>query len=166
MLKRALRARSDLRLLVTSATLDTAKFAAYLDDCPILTIPGRTFDVAVYHTKTSLSAKVCQPYHHEHQQHSSHTLPPRQARLGRARGKGSTSQAVVDVVVRIQQREQEAGDVLAFMTGQAEIERTCAALRAAAEQLENKPGYKGLKMLVLPLYGALPSDQQALVRVR
>lgn len=36
---------------MTSATLNAEKFAAYFDDCPIFTIPGRTFPVEVLYTK-------------------------------------------------------------------------------------------------------------------
>jgi len=39
------RGRPDLRLLISSATLDAQKFSAFFDDAPILNIPGRTFDV-------------------------------------------------------------------------------------------------------------------------
>lgn len=39
------RGRPDLRLLISSATLDAQKFSAFFDEAPILNIPGRTFDV-------------------------------------------------------------------------------------------------------------------------
>jgi len=39
------RGRPDLKLLISSATLDAQKFSAFFDDAPILNIPGRTFDV-------------------------------------------------------------------------------------------------------------------------
>ena len=58
LLKRALRARPDLKLLVSSATLNTEKFSAYLDNCKVITIPGRTYPVAVYHSKANISAKA------------------------------------------------------------------------------------------------------------
>jgi ATP-dependent RNA helicase DHX8/PRP22 len=40
-MKRVLRARPSLRLIVTSATLDTAKFSQFFGGCPIVSIPGR-----------------------------------------------------------------------------------------------------------------------------
>lgn len=43
--------RRDLKLIVTSATLDAEKFSAYFFDCPIFTIPGRLFPVEVLYTK-------------------------------------------------------------------------------------------------------------------
>ncbi|XP_008559827.1 ATP-dependent RNA helicase DHX8 [Microplitis demolitor] len=39
--------RSDLRIIVTSATLNATKFSEYFNDAPIFTIPGRTFDVKI-----------------------------------------------------------------------------------------------------------------------
>ena len=41
--KQAWLARDDLRLVVMSATLDARQVAAFLGDCPIVDVPGRTF---------------------------------------------------------------------------------------------------------------------------
>eukprot|EP00949_MAST-11_sp_MAST-11-sp1_P003671 g3671.t1 len=51
LLKSLVRRRRDLRLIVTSATLDAEKFSSYFYECPIFTIPGRTFPVEVMYTK-------------------------------------------------------------------------------------------------------------------
>lgn len=51
LLKKSLKRRPDLKLIVTSATLDSEKFSKYFFDCPIFTIPGRTYPVEVLHTK-------------------------------------------------------------------------------------------------------------------
>ena len=51
LLKDLLGRRPDLKLVVTSATLDAEKFSAYFFDCPIFTIPGRLFPVEVLYTK-------------------------------------------------------------------------------------------------------------------
>lgn len=47
LLKKALKQREDLKLIVTSATLDAEKFSSYFFNCPIFTIPGRTYPVEV-----------------------------------------------------------------------------------------------------------------------
>jgi ATP-dependent helicase HrpA len=39
--------RPDLRVIITSATMDTARLAAHFDDAPVLNIPGRSFPVDV-----------------------------------------------------------------------------------------------------------------------
>ncbi|KAF8421244.1 pre-mRNA-splicing factor ATP-dependent RNA helicase prp22 [Tirmania nivea] len=51
LLKKTLKRRPDLRLIVTSATLDAEKFSNYFNECPIFTIPGRTFPVEILYTK-------------------------------------------------------------------------------------------------------------------
>lgn len=47
----AVRKRPDLKLIVTSATLDAEKFSKYFFGCPIFTIPGRTYPVEILYTK-------------------------------------------------------------------------------------------------------------------
>ncbi|KAJ3098111.1 hypothetical protein HDU97_004295 [Phlyctochytrium planicorne] len=45
------RYRKDLKLLISSATMDAQKFSKYFDDAPIFNIKGRKFPVTVYHTQ-------------------------------------------------------------------------------------------------------------------
>jgi HrpA-like RNA helicase len=54
LLKALLLKRSDLKLIVTSATLDADKFARYFHACPVVLVPGRTYPVDVYHSQTPL----------------------------------------------------------------------------------------------------------------
>uniref|UniRef100_A0A8C1U5M8 RNA helicase n=1 Tax=Cyprinus carpio TaxID=7962 RepID=A0A8C1U5M8_CYPCA len=49
-LKEVVRQRSDLKVIVMSATLDAGKFQVYFDSCPLLTIPGRTHPVEIFYT--------------------------------------------------------------------------------------------------------------------
>ncbi|KAL2833566.1 P-loop containing nucleoside triphosphate hydrolase protein [Aspergillus pseudoustus] len=51
LLKKTLRRRPDLRLIVTSATLDADKFSEYFYGCPIFSIPGRTYPVEIMYSK-------------------------------------------------------------------------------------------------------------------
>lgn len=51
LLKDLCRRRPDLKIIVTSATLDAEKFSNYFFSCPIFTIPGRTFPVEILYTK-------------------------------------------------------------------------------------------------------------------
>ncbi|XP_043106374.1 ATP-dependent RNA helicase DHX29 isoform X2 [Puntigrus tetrazona] len=48
-LKEVVQKRSDLRLVLMSATVDCQKFANYFNRCPVVTVPGRTFPVEVFH---------------------------------------------------------------------------------------------------------------------
>ena len=52
LLKDIVRFRPDLKLLISSATLDSAKFSDFFDDAPIFRIPGRRYPVNIYYTKT------------------------------------------------------------------------------------------------------------------
>ncbi|KAI1083404.1 P-loop containing nucleoside triphosphate hydrolase protein [Whalleya microplaca] len=51
LLKKTLKRRPDLKVIVTSATLDADKFSAYFNECPIFTIPGRTFPVEILYSR-------------------------------------------------------------------------------------------------------------------
>ena len=54
---------------------------------------------------------------------------------------------------------EEPGDILLFLTGEKEINDTCTMLQEEAQSFPaDKP-----KLLVLPLYSALPPDQQQAV---
>src|SRR6185437_17003012 len=45
------RFRPDLKLLISSATLDAKKFSDFFDGAPIFTIPGRRYGVDIFYTK-------------------------------------------------------------------------------------------------------------------
>ena len=45
--KQAWRARTDLRIVVMSATLDSAAVAAFLDGCPVVDVPGRLYPLDI-----------------------------------------------------------------------------------------------------------------------
>uniref|UniRef100_A0A671V640 ATP-dependent RNA helicase DHX29 n=1 Tax=Sparus aurata TaxID=8175 RepID=A0A671V640_SPAAU len=48
-LKDVVMRRSDLQLILMSATVDCQKFSSYFNRCPVISIPGRTFPVEVSH---------------------------------------------------------------------------------------------------------------------
>jgi ATP-dependent helicase HrpB len=48
--RQAWRARDDLRIVVMSATLDSAAVSSFLGDCPVIDVPGRLYPVAVTYT--------------------------------------------------------------------------------------------------------------------
>lgn len=52
LLKQAAQKRPDLKVIITSATLDAAKFSEYFCQCPVITIPGKTFPVEVFYAQT------------------------------------------------------------------------------------------------------------------
>lgn len=111
--------RPDLRLVVMSATLDGAAFAALLGACEVIESEGRIFPIEYRY-------------------------------LGR-----NVDDRIEDAVTRAirQALGQADGDVLAFLPGMAEIERT-------AERLTGLDG-----IAIHRLHGSLsPADQQAAIR--
>ena len=51
LLKKAINLRPELKLIVTSATLDAVKFSEFFNNANIFTIPGRTFPVEILYTR-------------------------------------------------------------------------------------------------------------------
>ncbi|KAL3149932.1 hypothetical protein ABBQ38_013295 [Trebouxia sp. C0009 RCD-2024] len=119
--------QKSLKLVITSATLDGQKFSTYFDDCPVFTVPGRTFEVQIVNSKEN---------------HVQDYLA-----------------AAVDTAMHIHLSEP-AGDVLIFLTGQAEIDK---AVRMLHEEVGALPEGTCGDMLVLPIYAALPPELQARV---
>lgn len=109
--------RSDLKIVVMSATLDTEQLVTYLDEAPVVASEGRLFSIDIQYA------------------------PP-------ARDE-SLSRSVLRAVERLVGSTQ--GDLLVFLPGIGEIRQTSEELQAFAEH-EN--------LLVLPLHGDLPADEQ------
>ena len=134
LLKNACKLRSDLRLIVTSATLNTEKFGQYFLNCPIIHVPGRVFPVDIYHSKTKQVMTATGP------------------------SNSSYIQASIDVIIKLHKKDDE-GHILVFLTGQEEIDRACNLLKNALKT-EN---FTDRELIVLPLYAALTTEQQSKV---
>jgi pre-mRNA-splicing factor ATP-dependent RNA helicase DHX38/PRP16 len=52
LLKKVTQRRVDLKLIITSATMNAEKFADFFGGMPIYKIPGRTFPVDIFFSKT------------------------------------------------------------------------------------------------------------------
>lgn len=52
LLKKLTARRSDLKLIITSATMDSDRFAKFFGSVPVFNIPGRTFHVETFYSKT------------------------------------------------------------------------------------------------------------------
>lgn len=113
--------RDDLRLLIMSATLDGEELSRLLGDAPVLTSTGRQYPVTIR-------------YH-----------PPDQPVYGRQE---PLPQQVARAVRRALQEFK--GDVLAFLPGAGEIQRT--------RELLVEKDFSGVQ--IYPLYGDLPQEQQ------
>lgn len=131
--------RSDLRVIVTSATLNVEKFSTYFNNCPIIRVPGRVFPVDIYHSKMKQTMTTSGP------------------------ATNTYIQKAAEIVLRIHQ-EEEDGHILVFLTGQEEIEKCCGMIREQlANESEEVTSQNRHTLLVLPLYAALPAEAQKLV---
>jgi HrpA-like RNA helicase len=63
LLKKTVERRKDLKLIVTSATLNAEKFSDYFFKCNIFTIPGRTYPVEILYTKACAPIRTHAPMH-------------------------------------------------------------------------------------------------------
>jgi ATP-dependent RNA helicase DHX8/PRP22 len=137
LVKSACQRRPELRVVVTSATLDSDKMSRYFDGCPVLNIPGRVFPVDIYHSKMTQTMTAAGP------------------------SSSAYVEAAVDTVMKIHSNpNQDHGHILVFLTGSDEIERACRMIRARLADLPRDDYDGGVDMVVLPLYASLPTDAQ------
>ncbi|WP_313496342.1 ATP-dependent RNA helicase HrpA [Pseudoxanthomonas mexicana] len=100
-LKQLLRKRRDLKVIVTSATIDTERFARHFDDAPVISVEGRTYPVEVRYR--ALEGE------------------------GEQAGERTVNEAIVGAVDEIT-RLDARGDVLVFLPGEREIRDAHQAL--------------------------------------
>ncbi len=139
-LKQLLRKRPDLKLIVTSATIDTERFSRHFDNAPVVNVEGRTYPVEVRY----------RPLDEVGQSADSATAPARgkraEADSESAMDPVSAIVAAVDEITRSDAR----GDVLIFLPGEREIRDTHQALERR----------KYRETEVLPLYARLSAKDQ------
>ncbi|MBN2714617.1 MAG: ATP-dependent helicase HrpB [Deltaproteobacteria bacterium] len=121
LLKEALTVRTDLKVIVMSATIDAAEASAYLSDCPIVNVEGTPFPLSTIYA------------------------PERMDLLSSHRSEAVASAAVLNALTT-----HPNGDILVFLPGAGEIERTRVRLQSRVP----------VDVEIVPLYGALPAEQQ------
>ena len=131
-LKRITAQRPDLKVIVTSATIDVERFSRHFNDAPIIEVSGRTYPVEVRY-QPLLSKSDFEELDEDQ----------------------SMEQGILDAVTLLIAEEREtgyrgAGDILVFLPGEREIRETAELLRREALQ--------GVE--VLPLYARLSSSEQ------
>lgn len=138
-LKRLVKQRPDLKLIVTSATIDTERFARHFDGAPVLSVEGRSYPVELRYrppgeADTAAEAPV---------------VKSKGARQNSERPDTDPVSAIVAACDEIS-REDPLGDVLIFLPGEREIRDVHRAL--------DKRSYKATE--VLPLYARLSVRDQ------
>ena len=134
-LRELLPRRPDLKVIVTSATIEPERFSAHFNDAPIVEVSGRTYPVEIRYRPLEVPVAVDETEDPDDPDHEIVRKEPR-----------DQTEAIVDAV-----RELEAeppGDVLVFLSGEREIRDTAEALK----DLRNTE--------ILPLYARLPTAEQ------
>ncbi|MDO9617342.1 MAG: ATP-dependent RNA helicase HrpA [Pseudomonas sp.] len=133
-LKTLLVRRPDLKLIITSATIDLQRFSAHFDGAPIVEVSGRTFPVDTWYRPLTAEQD-------EDGNRVEEDLSVDQALL-----------ATLDEISAFEKAEgKRPGDVLVFLPGEREIRDAAEVLRKANLRLTE----------VLPLYARLtPAEQQ------
>ncbi|KAF9221070.1 P-loop containing nucleoside triphosphate hydrolase protein [Gyrodon lividus] len=131
LLKGLAKKRSDLKIIIMSATLDALKFQKYFgikdgSPAPLFKVPGRTHPVEVFYTQEPEPDYV---------------------------------EAAIRTVLMIH-RAEDPGDVLLFLTGEEEIEDACRKIKLEADDLVNQDPDSVGPIVCIPLYSSLPPQQQ------
>jgi len=131
-LKRILPSRPDLKIIVTSATIDVSRFSKHFNDAPVFEVSGRTFPVDIRYQPLLLKSDSEEQDADQSMEHG-----------------------IVDAVHTIIHEEKQQGfrgasDILVFLPGEREIRETAELLRK--EELRNTE--------VVPLYARLSSSEQ------
>ncbi|HRA36848.1 MAG TPA: ATP-dependent RNA helicase HrpA [Pseudomonadota bacterium] len=147
-LKRLLDRRPDLRVIVTSATIDTERFAAHFGGAPVVSVEGRSFPVEVRWHEAVAQDAASKPG-------PGSSSPPGQRRSATSRRENEPDpfsdpwSGVVEAVDAIT-RVDPLGDVLVFLPGEREIRDVHLALE--------RRRYRETE--VLPLYARLSARDQ------
>ncbi|CAK4072233.1 unnamed protein product [Aphanomyces euteiches] len=142
-LRDVLRARSDLRLLLMSATMNTALFVDYFrsvsPECPVLSIPGFTYPVTCHYIKHVYEiTNTSKPSKQSPDEDINYDLIV----------------ALVEYLVANDNGGAGDGAILIFMPGVQEIKNTIRNLMQSSV---------AGSLLAFPLHGALPGHEQARV---
>ncbi len=128
--------RPDLKLIITSATIDPQRFSAHFGGAPIVEVSGRTYPVQVRYRPWGSAV----PADDEDE-----------AETPRGTDDRDQAQVICEAVDELSAGGQ--GDILVFLSGEREIRDTAEVLRG---HLAARRGVTE----VLPLYGRLSSAEQ------
>jgi ATP-dependent helicase HrpA len=155
-LKQLLPRRPDLKVIITSATIDPGSFSRHFDDAPIIEVSGRTFPVEIRYRP--LVAEVTGDDDADTDTHADtdSDSDPDETSGSRARGEGDRDlfEGITDALDEL--ALESNGDVLVFLSGENEIRDAEDAIRSHVASAGSVGGITE----VLPLYGRLSSAEQ------
>ncbi|KQR43963.1 ATP-dependent RNA helicase HrpA [Frigoribacterium sp. Leaf164] len=158
-LKQLLPRRPDLKLIITSATIDPESFSAHFDGAPIVEVSGRTYPVEIrYRPLVADDAASTRGDDDDDLDELDEAPPRRAAAPARSPQKNAPAPARADDKDYLQGinealdelARESSGDVLVFLSGENEIRDAEDAIRG-----RNLPHTE-----VLPLYGRLSAADQ------
>ncbi|GJV41850.1 hypothetical protein Tco_1420290 [Tanacetum coccineum] len=166
-MKRLIKLRaSNLKVLITSATLDDEKVSDFFSECPILNVPGKLYLVEILYSteqpksyiESSLRKAIgnCKTFH-------STILSQSLWLFVSFVTSGIWTLMPLNFVVDIHVNEPEGDINLIFMTGQDDIEKLVSRLEEKIQSLEDG---SCMDAVVLPLHGSLPPEMQANFHLR
>ena len=160
--KKLIQKRPDLRLIITSATLDTEQFHAFYPGSATMSIPGRLYPVAIYHSKDALSSnqdevveKAVDVLKRIHKREMGHVLLflPGQYEIEKA----------VRMIEEWYERERSSSSRDHSSSSQkhsSHADNSSSHADNSSSHADNS--HTNIpKLRVLPLYAALPAEQQA-----
>ncbi len=143
-LKQLLPKRRDLKLIITSATIDAARFAEHFGSrnqpAPVIEVAGRTFPVEIRY----------RPLIDDDDENEAGAKPAKSKR----RSEPDIQRGILDAVDELGTIDQ--GDVLIFMPTERDIHETARSLRGRLQPNRNK----GRTTEILPLYARLSNKDQ------
>ncbi|WP_419956851.1 ATP-dependent RNA helicase HrpA [Microbacterium candidum] len=160
-LKRLLPKRPDLKVVITSATIDPESFAKHFADAsgrpaPVIEVSGRTYPVEIRYRGGADAASDGDDASLPTPTPDGAGAPPgASGRVGPGSAAGAGERDDVDGILgALRELDREpAGDVLVFLPGEAEI-------RDAADAVRGMYAKDAAPTEVLPLYGRLSAAEQ------
>ena len=137
-LRELLPRRPDLKVIVTSATIEPGRFAAHFNGAPIVEVSGRTYPVEIRYRPLEVEAVADDDT--DDPDDPDHEIVRTEMR--------DQTEAIVDAIAELE--KEPPGDVLVFLSGEREIRDTSEALRSSFDEHTE----------VLPLYARLPTAEQ------
>ena len=137
-LRELLPRRPDLKVIVTSATIEPERFAAHFNGAPIVEVSGRTYPVEIRYRPLEVEAVADDDT--DDPDDPDHEIVRTEMR--------DQTEAIVDAIAELE--KEPPGDVLVFLSGEREIRDTSEALRSSFDEHTE----------VLPLYARLPTAEQ------
>ncbi|HMO15262.1 MAG TPA: ATP-dependent RNA helicase HrpA [Pirellulaceae bacterium] len=155
-LRRLIVKRTELRIIITSATIDTEKFANHFtldpdNPVPVFRIAGRTYPVEICYRPLEWTESNSA----EHARYSSNAAIDGQS-MSELSAERDMEDAVVDTVIELSRKDP--GDVLVFLPTEHDIRVVAKKLRGL-----QVAGGKIASANILPLYARLTNEQQSQV---